>query len=376
MQKELPSLEHRGDEHKPARPEPDNRDEDRDEQSSPPASVRAHPLVSGAIALLLVAAIAGGLIWWLNARHYELTNDAFIDARQFAIAPRVAGYVTVVKVTDNQFVKNGDLILLIDDADFRVALAQAWARLDQARAEKRNVEAQIAAQQSQVRMAELQQRQSASALKFAKEENDRAQTLVKRAITSVERAQQTQSQLEQAQAANDRSAAGVDLARKQLAAQIAQRQSALAAAAAAAAAVAQAKLNQSYTRVYADQAGHVVHLSAAKGEYVEVGQALSMFVPDRIWVTANFKETQITDMRPGQPVSIEVDAYPAREFHGRVVSIQPGSGTAFSLLPPENATGNYVKVVQRIPVKIAIDNPPQDVPLGPGMSVELEVKVR
>jgi len=120
----------------------------------------------------------------------------------------------------------------------------------------------------------------------------------------------------------------------------------------------------------------VAHLSAAKGAYVQAGQSLMMFVPDDVWVTANFKETQIADMRPGQPVDIDVDAYPGRTFRGHVDSIQSGSGTAFSLLPPENATGNYVKVVQRVPVKIVFDHIPQDVVLGPGMSVVPSVKVR
>jgi membrane fusion protein, multidrug efflux system len=137
----------------------------------------------------------------------------------------------------------------------------------------------------------------------------------------------------------------------------------------------QARLNLSYTTVVADQPGRVVNLSAAVGEYASTGTALAMFVPDDIWVTTNFKETQLDHMRPGEPATIEIDAYPDRDFRGRVASVQPGSGTAFSLLPAENATGNYVKIVQRVPVKIVMDDPPSDVALGPGMSVVPTVRV-
>ena len=138
----------------------------------------------------------------------------------------------------------------------------------------------------------------------------------------------------------------------------------------------QARLNLTYTSVMAAQAGTVVRLSAAQGQYAQAGQNLMMFVPLNLWVTANFKETQITDMRPGQPVALRIDAYPNRKIRGHIDSVQPGSGTAFSLLPAENATGNYVKVVQRIPVKIVFDDVPPDIVIGPGMSVVPIVTVR
>ena len=140
--------------------------------------------------------------------------------------------------------------------------------------------------------------------------------------------------------------------------------------------MAQAKLNLDYTTVTTAQPGRVVRLTGAVGQFAQAGQALSMFVPDDIWVTANFKETQITDMRPGQPVDVEIDAYPDRKITGTVASVQPGSGTAFSLLPAENATGNYVKVVQRVPVKITVDDWPKDVAIGPGLSIVPTVRVR
>jgi membrane fusion protein (multidrug efflux system) len=139
--------------------------------------------------------------------------------------------------------------------------------------------------------------------------------------------------------------------------------------------VANAQLNLDHTIVKADQAGRVVSLTAAVGQYTQPGTALTMFVPDQIWVTANFKETQLDNMRPRQPVTINIDAYADRTIRGHVASVQPGSGPAFSLLPPENATGNWVKIVQRVPVKIVMDNPPTDVALGPCMSVETTVRV-
>ena len=137
----------------------------------------------------------------------------------------------------------------------------------------------------------------------------------------------------------------------------------------------QAKLNLSYTTVTAAERGRAVNLTAEPGEFAQAGTSLTMFVPDDIWVTANFKETQLDQMRPGQAVTLSIDAYPEREIKGHVASVQPGSGTAFSLLPAQNATGNYVKIVQRVPVKILIDNAPADVALGPGMSVVPSVRV-
>jgi membrane fusion protein, multidrug efflux system len=338
--------------------------------------VLSHPYLFTAGVALIVIALVGLITWWLHARHFEWTDDAFIDARQFAVAPKVAGYVATVNVTDNQLVKPGDTIARIEDADYRVAVAQAQARFAQAQANIKNVDAEIAMQNAQVHSAELQQQESEAALKFAEEENERAQRLMQTAVGTVQRAQQTKSQLDQARAMSDRARTGVDLAQKQYASLRAQRDSAVADASAAEANLAQARLNLTYTRIVTAQAGRVVHLSAAKGEFVQVGQSLSLFVPATLWVTANFKETQITDMRPGQPVKIEIDAFPDHKLEGRVDSIQPGSGTAFSLLPAENATGNFVKVVQRVPVKISIISVPPGLTLGPGMSVVPEVRVR
>jgi membrane fusion protein (multidrug efflux system) len=369
------------DQHKPAKD--DDKlldDEDDTEQETQPlrmgAFVREHWILAGGAAVVLVVGLIAGTMWWLNARHYEWTDDAFVDARQFAISSKVPGYVSDVKVTDNQRVSAGDLLVQIDDRDYRAALNQADAQLAEAKAAVVNDDAQIASQQAQVAAAQERKRESEAALVFAKQENERAQKLVKTAVGTVQRAEQTKSQLLQAQATDSRAKASVEAAKRQVTAFEAQKASALASVKAAEANRALAALNLAYTSITAAQSGRVVQLSAAKGEYAQAGENLMMFVPSHIWVTANFKETQITDMRPGQPVSIEVDAYPDRELKGHVDSLQSGSGTAFSLLPAENATGNFVKVVQRIPVKIEIDDPPADLTLGPGMSVVPEVKVR
>jgi membrane fusion protein (multidrug efflux system) len=181
--------------------------------------------------------------------------------------------------------------------------------------------------------------------------------------------------LDQAQAQVASAQANLKVAQRQLESLKAQRESAVASLAQANAQRDQAQLNLSYTTVTAAQAGRVVQLSAAAGQFAQPGTNLTMFVPDEIWITANFKETQLDRMRPGEPVTLEIDAYPERAIRGHVDSVQPGSGTAFSLLPAQNATGNYVKIVQRVPVKLVMDNLPKDVALGPGMSVVPTVRV-
>ena len=342
-----------------------------------PGFLRRHPLAIG-IALVVIAALAvGGYFYWrANIRPYETTDDAFVDARQFALAPKVGGYVVDVAVTDNRHVQAGDTLFAIDPRDYRIALEQAQAQLASAQAAIDNFTAQIFAQQAQIDEAKAQVEQAEAALRFAREDAARYQDLQARGAGTVQQYQQSASNLRQQEANLARANAAQTAAQRQVGSLEAQRKSAIADLAQAKAQVAQAELNLSYTTVTAAQPGRVVRLTGAKGQYVQAGQSLAMFVPDDIWVTANFKETQITDMRPGQPVEIHIDAYPDHKITGRVDSVQPGSGTAFSLLPAENATGNYIKVVQRVPVKIVVGNWPTDVAIGPGMSVVPTVTVR
>ena len=336
--------------------------------------LRRHRFAVPFAGIVLALLVAGGYLYWDDARHYVTTDDAFIAARQYAIAPKVSGYVVAVPVTDNQHVSAGDVIARIDDRDYRAALAQTQAQVAAAQASIENIDAQTAVQQAQVGENEAQVEQAQASLTFAQQQASRYGTLAHDGWGSVQDAQQYGSQLQQQKAALKTAQATLVATTRQLAALKAQHSSAEANLAQAAAQRDQAELNLSYTTVIAAQPGRVVNLSAAVGQYAQPGTNLTMFVPDEIWVAANFKETQLDAMRPGQPVILHIDAYPERAVHGHVDSVQPGSGTAFSLLPAENATGNYVKIVQRVPVKIVIDNPPADVALGPGMSVEPTVR--
>ncbi|HEY1945174.1 MAG TPA: HlyD family secretion protein [Roseiarcus sp.] len=334
---------------------------------------RRSSIVVGSVLLALAA--GGGFLYWNDAQHFESTDDAFIAARQFAIAPKVSGYLTNVLVTDNQHVAAGGVIARVDQRDYRTALAQADAQVAGAEASIRNIDAQLGVQQAQVRASQAQVEQVQAALLFAQQQAARYEDLAQRGAGTVQNEQQSDSQLLQQQAGLKSAQAALNVAQRQIDALNAQRATATASLAQAVAQRDQAQLNLSYTTVTAAQAGRVVNLTAAAGEFAQAGANLTMFVPDDIWVTANFKETQLDAMRPGQPATLRIDAYPERELHGHVASVQPGSGTAFSLLPAENATGNYVKVIQRVPVKIILDNPPVDVALGPGMSVTPSVRV-
>jgi membrane fusion protein, multidrug efflux system len=329
------------------------------------------------IALAGFAAIGVGVAWWLEARDYESTDDAFIDAHMVRVAPQVTGRVAVVPVDDNQAVAAGQLLVKIDPAPLRAKLDQAEANqanatglLAQARAQQVVVEANADQARAQVGVAEANATNAMAGLK-------RSQSLIVKMAVS-------QQALDDAVAAARRTAAaliaaqkGLEAAEAQFGVTKSQIETAEAALRSAAAQAEQARLDLSYTEVTASEAGTIAHKNVSPGDYVQIGQNLIALVPLKIWITANFKETQLDLMRAGQPVEIRIDAYPGQTFHGHVDSFQRGSGPAFSLLPPENATGNFVKVVQRVPVKIVFDDPPDPGrPLGPGMSVVPRVKVR
>jgi membrane fusion protein (multidrug efflux system) len=330
-------------------------------------------IVIGLIVLMVV--LAAAVAWWLHARNYESTDDAFIDARFVSISPQVSGAVAEIPVTDNQLVEAGAVLARIDDRDYASALGQAHAKVDQATASAAEITAQIEGQKAKIDQARLQVTSAQAALQFAQDQNGRAQNLVKTGAGTQQQADQTGTDLRQRQADADSAQAALTAEDKQLGVLQAQAQSATAQLEEARASLQQAQANQDRTVITAPVAGRVAKLSGAKGAYAAAGQSLMMLVPREIWITANFKETQLTLMRPGQPVSISIDAYPDQDFPGHVDSQQAGSGTAFALLPAENATGNYVKVVQRVPVKIVFDRIP-DLPLGPGMSVVPSVTVR
>jgi membrane fusion protein, multidrug efflux system len=350
--------------------------DDKRRDEPPKGMLLRHPLTFVGGLILLVVLLPAGYLYWDYASHFESTDDAFIAARQFTIAPKVPGYLTAVPVTDNEHVVAGQVIARIDDRDYRNALNEARAQVAAARANIENIDAQIVVQQAQIRSSQAQLDQAQAALVFAQEQAKRYQELAATGIAgTVQDAQRYTSGLRQQQAAVESAQATLALARRQIEALKAQRSSAVANLGLRKAQRDQAQLDLSHTIVTADQPGRVVQLSAAVGEFAQPGTNLTMFVPDDIWVWANFKENQLDYMRPGQRVTLEIDAYPERTIRAHVDSVQPGSGTAFSLLPVENATGNYVKIVQRVPVKLVMNDPPSDVALGPGMSVVPTVRI-
>jgi membrane fusion protein (multidrug efflux system) len=345
--------------------------------SKPPTKhlLSRHPWAAIAVLFAAVAAGIGGYFYWQYARQFQETDDAFVDSRTFGLAVRVSGEIDDVPVTDNQHIDAGATILRIDQRDYIVAVEQAQAQVQSAQASIENYDAQLVAQGSQIEQAAAQVQLAEAAQRFAVADSDRYQELAQKGSGTVQRSQQATSDKQQRAADSAHAKAAFAGATQQVRVLVAQKKGATASLSLARAQLDQAGLNLSYTTVLSAQAGRITKLSAAIGQYVQPGTTIAMFVPDQIWVTANFKETQLTDMRPGQSVKLSIDAYPAHSIRGRVDSIQSGSGTAFSLLPAENATGNYVKVVQRIPVKITVDDWPPDVTIGPGMSVTPRVRV-
>ncbi|MBE7183284.1 MAG: HlyD family efflux transporter periplasmic adaptor subunit [Methylobacterium mesophilicum] len=355
-------------------PEADKPTEEKPER---PSFLRRHPgwVVLGLLVLAALA-VAGYFVWLIFFHPYESTDDAFVDARSFSVATKVSGFVSDVSVEDNQHLAAGDVILRIDPVDYEAALDQAKATLEGAQASVQSADAQIAAAKTTVEQRRSELESTQAALQYASDEAARLQALQKSGTGTVQAAQQATSTLQQAQASAAQAQAAINSALRNVDVAQAQKASAIASRRQAEASQRVAEQNIGYTTITAAQPGRVVRLSGAKGQFVDAGQSVAMFVPDEIWVTANFKETQITDMRPGQAVNVVIDAYPDHELKGKVDSVQPGSGTAFSLLPAENATGNYVKVTQRVPVKIVVDRWPEDVSIGPGMSVVPTVTVR
>ena len=359
--------------------ENENRDVERvdDKRRYGPAkgALRRRPFAFAGGLILLFVTLTAAYLYWDYTTYFESTDDAFIAARQFTVSPKVPGYLTAVPVTDNQHVAAGGVIARIDERDYRIAFERARAQVASSEASIQNIDAQIGVQNAQISANQAELHQAQAALVFAQQQNARYEHLAQTGWGTVQNAQQYSSQLSQQEAAVQSAQANLTLAQRQIEALKAQRNSAVASLAQARAQSDQAQLDLSHTTVTADQPGRVVQLSAAVGEFAQPGTNLTMFVPDDIWVWANFKESQLDHMRPGEPVTLHIDAYPERAIHGHVASVQPGSGTAFSLLPVENATGNYVKIVQRVPVKLVVDHLPTDVALGPGMSVVPTVRI-
>ena len=335
------------------------------------------------IAVGVIAAVAiGGVLYWLHARQFESTDDAFVDAHIVRIAPQVGGTLTRVAEVDNRHVEAGRLLAVITASGRDAQVTEAQANVAQATSQLAQAQAQIAVALQQQQAAEAQAGVPLAAALKARQDLTRYEALLRldRAAVAAQQLDQARANARQTAADAEAARAQVETARAQVA--VARRQigAQQAVIAARRAQVAQANVAVSDLRIVAPVAGQVVNRQVNVGSYVAPGTQLMAIVPDRMWVTANFKETQLAGMKIGQPVEIRIDAFPDVRFRGRIDSVQRGAGQVFALLPPQNATGNYVKVVQRVPVRIEFDvrngPDPRRYPVGPGMSVVPTVKVR
>jgi len=316
------------------------------------------------VILLGVAALAFGVRQWLYGRHHIATDNAQVEGHIVPVLPKVSGYVTQVLAIENQKVKAGDILVTLDDRDYRAKLAQQLADVTAAEAAPGQAQAQLAAARAAVAQAEANAKRTAS-------DQERYRTLAQRNIVS-------RQQLDAAEAAADAAHAALQAAQDQVRAASGALEAASARAVSSRAQRDQSALQVSYTRIPAPSDGVVSRKNVEVGQLVQVGQPLMAVVPlEDVWVVANFRETEIRDVVPGDRAEIEVDSYPGRHFRGKVESVSPATGAKFSLLPPDNATGNFTKVVQRIPVRIRLDGA-QDPnhPLRPGMSVKATVTTR
>jgi len=347
-------------------------------------------LITYGVAAAYALLVLGGLVFLANSAAYQSTDDAFIDGHIVPISAKIAGRVQNVYVTDNQDIEKGATVVELDPRDLDAAARQKTAARESAVAQANAAQAGLEQALAHVRTMEATEESDRATADADKAQGDKAQSDLHRNEELFKTKVVSPSDVDQFRMAAKASAATFEAAQKKVAsddAQVSEARSQVNAFAAvlesikakigqADADLAAAQLNQSYTLVKAPEAGRVTQKSVEPGAYVQAGQNLFALVPKNVWVTANFKEDQIRKMRVGQPVEIAVDALHGQKFQGHVDSIQAGSGARFSLLPPENATGNYVKVVQRVPVKIVFDKLVESaLPLGPGESVFPAVKV-
>lgn len=309
-----------------------------------------------AFVLLIILAIFAGF-YLVKEMQYESTDDAYVETTTVNVAPKVSGEILEVYVTDNQKVNAGDLVAIIDDADYKVKLAQANANYEKIKFDQANAKANLKASESNIELA--------------KKDLERYTNLYEQGAVS----KQT---LDAAQVKYDGAKAGLTQAQQALFSDNNGKTVADANLLTAKAAKDKAELDLSYTKIYAPQSGTVSSRRVEKGMYVNVGSPLFTLVPEKVWVVANFKENQLRHMKPGQKVDIKVDTYPNHVFKGQIDSIQRASGAKSSLFPPENAVGSFVKIVQRIPVKIIFTEKidPEEYNIVPGMSVVPKVKVK
>lgn len=341
-------------------------------------------------AVALAVLLYFGISYLVDIFTHESTDDAFIAGHIVSIAPRIAGQVVAVYVVDNQMVHSNDLLMEIDPADYAITVGQKEAAEVSQGANFRTIIAAYELMRAKVTTAEDTARKSladadaaGATARIAQTNFDRIQNLLKEKTASQEEFDtaeaanaKAQADFKSAEEAVEEDNSKVDEAQRQADAAFAEKDMALSQYNESRTNVAAAKLDLSYTKIYAPCDGRVTHKAVEAGDYLQTGQQIMSLVPNDVWVVANFKESQLKNMRPGQPVKVFIDALGGQEFTAKVDSVQAGSGAQFSLLPPENATGNYVKVIQRVPVKIVFTEPlPADHVIGPGLSVTPSVEV-
>jgi membrane fusion protein, multidrug efflux system len=329
-------------------------------------------LVAVSTALALVVAYV-----YVPRLYFVGTDDAYVEADVVSVVPKVSAYVSVLHVTDNSAFKKGQLLVELDPRDFETAVLSAEANVQAAQAAAADAQAQLNEQSQMIAADTATVQGDRATVAFAEQQLARFALLARNGSGTVESWQQAQSNIGEQRSGLERDLATLAGADAQLIVLRSRVQQAKAEVARSQAALDQAKLNLSYTKLYAVRSGTVANRTVQVGDYVQAGQTLFSAVPDEVYIIANFDETQLARLQVGQPVAIHVDAFPGLRLEGHIESFQRGTGSTFALLPPENATGNFVKIVQRVPVKILLDSAASLTRMvGPGMSAEVSVTVR
>lgn len=354
------------------------------ERADTPAIPIAEPrnrrkrLVQALAGAAVVAAVIYGVHWWSAGRFIEDTDDAYVGGDITVVGPKVSGYIAQLAVTDNQIVHAGDLLVKIDDRDYRAAVAKAEGAVAAGQALLANLDATERLQQEVIHQAQAGVLAADAETQRSREDEARYRELSTRSAVSVESAQRADATFKTARAASTKAQAALMAAQRQIDVIESQKLQARAALEQANAELDIARLNEGYTELRAPFDGVIGNRRARVGAYAAAGSQLLSVVPAHgLWVDANFKEDQLARMRSGQVVNVRADVMPGRVFHGHLASLAPATGAQFSVLPPENATGNFTKVVQRVPVRVILDS--RDDALGvlrPGLSVVAEVDTR
>ncbi|GAB3628813.1 hemolysin D [Pandoraea terrae] len=334
--------------------------------------------VRGVLGLAVIAALGYGAHWWVDGRFIEKTDDAYVGGDVTVLGPKVPGYIAQVMVADNQAVHAGDVLLKLDDRDYRAALARAEGAVAAQQAALANLDATAKLQDAVIAQARAGVNAVAADTRRTQDDQARYRDLVAKSAVSVQSAQKADADYRQSLANGEKAQAGLVAAQRQLDVIGTQKQQALAALAQATAERDIAKLNLADTEVRAPIDGVIGNRRARPGAFASAGMQLLSLVPAHgLWVDANFKEGQLARVRPGMRVTVEADVLPGRVYHGRVASLAPATGAQFSVLPPENATGNFTKIVQRVPVRVLLDDADGKLDtLRPGLSVTAEVDTR